>query len=116
VKQHFERHPTSFQPAQFAFNFLSVIQKCFNFFSSAKKKMEKKISRIISDNGSADVFFFCDFGSVRKFCYLFLGILKVNLESETGKNEPQKRAQKSRHFWTLASRKQGGNLFDCESQ
>jgi hypothetical protein len=62
------------------------------------------------------MFFFGDFGSVRKFCYLFLGILEVNSESETVKNEPQKTAQKSRHFWTLASRKQGGNLLDCESQ
>ncbi len=53
-------------------------------------------------------FFCCDFGSVRKFCFLFWGILKVNLESETEKMSHE-RAQKSRHFWTLASRKQTEN-------
>jgi hypothetical protein len=92
------------------------------FFSSAtKKKLKKlKISRIISDNDFLMFFLLAILGvSGNSVIYseeFWKWIWKVNLESETV-NEPQKSSEKSIFLDTLlASRKQGGNLLDCESQ
>ncbi len=93
----FSCHPTSFHPPQFAFYSLSVIQKYSKFFScQTQKKWKFKITRIISDKGFLDVFFFgCRFGSVRKFCYLFWGILKLDFCKWNCKNESYKIGFKS---------------------
>jgi hypothetical protein len=92
-------------------SFLSVIQKCFSFFFISHKKIGKiKILRIISDNEFFWFFFVWRFWECPEILFFILR----NSESEFGKwnweKMSQKRAQKrTRHFWTLASRRQTEN-------